>query len=55
MRWPWRAAIRGQVRTLVAHEPLAGQALPDREQALAACLDIHETCQRSGVGPAMAG
>jgi len=43
-----------QVRTLVAHEPPAAQVLPDREQALAACLDIHETYQRSGIGPAMA-
>jgi pimeloyl-ACP methyl ester carboxylesterase len=43
-----------QVRTLVAHEPPASQELPDREQALAACEDIHETYQRSGHGPAMA-
>jgi pimeloyl-ACP methyl ester carboxylesterase len=43
-----------QVRTLVAHEPPAAQALPDREQALAACVDIHETYQRSGFGPGMA-
>jgi pimeloyl-ACP methyl ester carboxylesterase len=43
-----------QVRTLVAHEPPAAQVLPDREQALAACVDIHETYQRSGFGPAMA-
>ena len=43
-----------QVRTLVAHEPPASQELPDREQALAACVDIHETYQRSGHGPAMA-
>ena len=28
--------------------------LPDREAALAACVDIHETYQRSGFGPAMA-
>jgi pimeloyl-ACP methyl ester carboxylesterase len=43
-----------QVRTLVAHEPPASQELPDRQQALAACRDIHETYQRSGFGPAMA-
>ena len=43
-----------QVRTLVAHEPPASQELPDREQALAACVDIHQTYQRSGLGPAMA-
>jgi len=43
-----------QVRTLVAHEPPAAQVLPDREQTLAACVDIHDTYQRSGLGPAMA-
>jgi pimeloyl-ACP methyl ester carboxylesterase len=43
-----------QVRLLVAHEPPAAQVLPDREQALAACLDVHETYLRSGLGPAMA-
>jgi pimeloyl-ACP methyl ester carboxylesterase len=43
-----------QVRTLVAHEPPATQALPDREAALAACVDIHQTYLRSGYGPAMA-
>src|SRR5918993_2626771 len=43
-----------QVRTLVAHEPPAAQVLPDREQALAAAADIHQTYQRSGIGPAMA-
>src|SRR5580704_17351057 len=43
-----------QVRTLVAHEPPAVQALPDRECALAANADIHQTYQRSGYGPAMA-
>ncbi|MFN2489206.1 MAG: alpha/beta fold hydrolase [Actinomycetota bacterium] len=43
-----------QVRTLVAHEPPAAQVLPDRDQVLAACLDIHQTYQRSGIGPAMA-
>jgi pimeloyl-ACP methyl ester carboxylesterase len=43
-----------QVRTLVAHEPPASQELPDREAALAACADVHQTYQRSGFGPAMA-
>lgn len=42
------------VRTLVAHEPPAAQVLPDREPALAAAVDIHETYLRSGHGPAMA-
>jgi pimeloyl-ACP methyl ester carboxylesterase len=42
-----------QVRTLVAHEPPAAQALPDREPALAAVVDIHETYERGGIGPAM--
>jgi pimeloyl-ACP methyl ester carboxylesterase len=43
-----------QVRTLVAHEPPAASALPDREQALAATADIHETYERDGIGTAMA-
>lgn len=43
-----------QVRTLVAHEPPAAQELPDREAVLAACVDIHETYLRRGVGAAMA-
>jgi pimeloyl-ACP methyl ester carboxylesterase len=43
-----------QVRTLVAHEPPAVQVLPDRDQALAAALDIHETYMRDGIGPGMA-
>ena len=42
------------VRTLVAHEPPIAQVLPDREPALAVCLDIQQTYRRSGVGPAMA-
>jgi hypothetical protein len=28
--------------------------LPDRGEVLAACIDIHETYERSGLGPAMA-
>jgi pimeloyl-ACP methyl ester carboxylesterase len=43
-----------QVSTLVAHEPPAAKVLPDREPALTACKDIHETYLRSGMGPAMA-
>jgi pimeloyl-ACP methyl ester carboxylesterase len=43
-----------QVRTLVAHEPPAAALLPDREQALPAITDIHETYKRDGSGPAMA-
>jgi pimeloyl-ACP methyl ester carboxylesterase len=43
-----------QVRTLVAHEPPLATVLPDREQALSAIADIHETYQRDGLGPAMA-
>ncbi|HZJ09431.1 MAG TPA: alpha/beta hydrolase [Trueperaceae bacterium] len=43
-----------QVRTLVAHEPPAALVLPDREQVLAVIRDIHETYQRSGLGPGMA-
>lgn len=42
-----------QVRTLVAHEPPTGQVLPDREAVLAACVDVHDTYLREGVGPAM--
>ena len=43
-----------QVGTLVAHEPPAAQALPDREEALAAAADVHETYMREGTGPGMA-
>ena len=42
-----------QVRTLIAHEPPLAEVLPDREHALAAIRDIHETYQRGGVGPGM--
>src|SRR2546430_115493 len=44
----------GQVLALVAHEPPAFRELPDSEQVLAACVDMHETYLRSGFGPAMA-
>jgi pimeloyl-ACP methyl ester carboxylesterase len=43
-----------QVRTLVAHEPPAAAMLPDREQALPAIVDIHETYMRDGFGAGMA-
>lgn len=43
-----------QVRVLVAHEPPAAQVLPDREQALAAVMDMHRTYQRDGFDAAMA-
>ena len=43
-----------EARTLVAHEPPAFSVLPDREAALAACRDMHETYLRRGHGPAMA-
>ncbi len=42
------------VRTLVAHEPPSAPVLPDREEAMAATTDIHETYLRDGLGPAMA-
>jgi pimeloyl-ACP methyl ester carboxylesterase len=44
----------GDVRTLVAHEPPLAALLPDREAALAANRDIHETYLRAGHGAAMA-
>jgi pimeloyl-ACP methyl ester carboxylesterase len=43
-----------QVRTLVAHEPPAASLLPDREAALAASRDVHETYLRRGFGAGMA-
>jgi pimeloyl-ACP methyl ester carboxylesterase len=43
-----------QARTLVAHEPPASQEVPDREQILAACENIHQTYLTSGFGLAMA-
>lgn len=42
-----------RVRTLVAHEPPAAQVLPDRVEALAALVDIRQTYDRDGAGPAM--
>jgi pimeloyl-ACP methyl ester carboxylesterase len=43
-----------QVQTLVAHEPPAAQVVSDREAALAAARDVHDTYMRDGMGPAMA-
>jgi pimeloyl-ACP methyl ester carboxylesterase len=43
-----------QVQTLVAHEPPLITVLPDRERALAATRDVHETYMRRGVGAGMA-
>lgn len=48
------AAHPADVRMLVAHEPPTAAMIPDREFALAACRDIADTYQRSGMGPAMA-
>ena len=48
------AAHPEDVRTLVAHEPPTAAMVPDREFALAACKDIRDTYQKSGMGPAMA-
>ncbi len=42
------------VRTLVAHEPPLAALVEDREAALAACQDIHDTYLRDGMGTAMA-
>jgi pimeloyl-ACP methyl ester carboxylesterase len=43
-----------QVRTLIAHEPPAATALPDRQAALAAARAVHETYMRGGFGAGMA-
>ena len=48
------ARYPGKVRTLVAHEPPLAALVPDREFALAACRDIHDTYRRSGMGAGMA-
>jgi len=42
------------VRILVAHEPPAATALPDRDVILSVCRDIRNTYERVGFGPAMA-
>lgn len=43
-----------EVRTLVAHEPPATSALPDRDPAMAYVEDLYQTYQQQGSGPAMA-
>jgi pimeloyl-ACP methyl ester carboxylesterase len=43
-----------EVRTVVVHEPPAAQVIPDREAALAASRDVHDTYMREGMGPGMA-
>ncbi len=48
------AAHPDDVRVLVAHEPPLAELLPDRQQALAASDDVHQTYLRQGLGPAMA-
>ena len=48
------AAHPEQVRTLIAHEPPLIAVLPDRDRALAATRDVHETYLRSGLGAGMA-
>jgi len=48
------AAHPEKVATLVAHEPPTAAVLPDAEQALAACRDIHDTYMRRGMGAGMA-
>ena len=42
------------VRLLIAHEPPLATVLADRDDALAATDDIHETYKQDGLGPAMA-
>lgn len=42
------------IRTLVAHEPPAGGALPDHEHISAVCARMVESYDASGTGPAMA-
>lgn len=48
------AAHPEQVRTLVAHEPPSGPALPDREAALAAVQAVAKTYAERGFGAGMA-
>jgi pimeloyl-ACP methyl ester carboxylesterase len=43
-----------QVRTLVAHEPPVLGLLAERDAALAAARDVHDTYMRSGLGAGMA-
>ncbi|MBE7698759.1 alpha/beta hydrolase [Oerskovia sp. Sa1BUA8] len=48
------AAHPEQVRTLVAHEPPSGPALPDRDAVLAAIQAVSRTYQERGFGAGMA-
>jgi len=48
------ARYPADVRTLVAHEPPAFAVLPDRDEVIAVCVDMHDTYLSSGFGPAMA-
>jgi pimeloyl-ACP methyl ester carboxylesterase len=48
------AAHPDDLRTLVAHEPPLAEVLPDGDLVAAAALDMYDTYQRSGHGPAMA-
>lgn len=48
------AAHPVDVRRVVAHEPPTAMLLPDREAALAACVDYEATYLRAGSGPATA-
>ncbi|HJW22000.1 MAG TPA: alpha/beta hydrolase [Candidatus Limnocylindrales bacterium] len=50
----WVARHPEDVRILIAHEPPSASVLPDREAAVAACRDLHETYLKRGFGPAMA-
>ena len=48
------AAHPDDVRILVAHEPPTLAVLPDRDAALAAARDVHDTYMRAGLGAGMA-
>ena len=52
-RWPWWPSIPSRSGRWWPRAAASAE-LPDREVVLAACVDIHETYQRSGFGPAMA-
>src|SRR5262249_56415105 len=47
-------ARRGEVRTLVAHEPPVIELLPDRDQLRAQIQDIYDTYRDDGPDKAMA-
>lgn len=48
------AAHPDDVRILVAHEPPTLAVLPDRDAALVAARDVHDTYMRAGLGAGMA-